>query len=233
MKKLIYISLLFVTGIVIINSCKHLPPVESTIAPPPISGNCNCVCFESNVLPLFQTNCATTGCHDAASHLGDYVLDSYANIWKKGITPGSATDSKIYKVLFKTGNDQMPPPPNAPLTNRQKTLIGNWINEGANNTINCNPYPCDSNTFKYSTNISVIMSTYCTGNNLCHSGPAPISTLNLTTYNEVKQVALNGRLVGAVTHTGGYEPMPKNLNKLSDCEIAQIKKWVVAGAPNN
>lgn len=233
MKKLIYISLLFIAAICIINSCTHLPPVESSIPPPPISGPCNCVCFESDVLPLFQTNCATTGCHDAASHQGDYVLDSYVNIWRKGIIPGNATDSKIYEVLFRTGSDQMPPLPNTQLSSQQKTLIGTWINEGANNTVNCNPYPCDSTSFKYSTNISVIMSTYCTGNNLCHSGPAPISTLNLTSYIGVKQVAVNGRLVGAVTHEGGYEPMPKNLNKLSDCAITQIKKWVAAGSPNN
>ncbi len=228
MNKKFSLLLIISTTIGIMNACKHLPP-ESSFNGTTVSGANNGICFESDILPLFQSNCAKAGCHDAASHQGDYILDSYTNIIKKGLAPGNATGSKIYKVLFETGNDKMPQPPNPDLTASQKILIGQWINEGARNTINCS-VSCDSNQFKYAANISVIMSTYCTG---CHAGSNPSGNILLNNYANVKIQATNGRLVGSVSHLSGYSAMPKNANKLSQCQIAQIIKWVNAGALNN
>ena len=201
--------------------------VDTTQYQVPVANNG--VCFESEILPLFQSNCAKSGCHDAATHTEGLILDSYANIIRKDIVPGKADNSKLYRVLFETGKDKMPPAPNADLTAAQKALIGKWINEGAKNTVNCNN-TCDSNQFKYGANISIIINSYCTG---CHSGTAASGNIDLSTYNTVKIQATNGRLVGAVTHAAGYSAMPKNASKLSDCQITQIKKWVAAGALNN
>lgn len=230
MKKLLFTVTVLTVTVFVINSCKHEVPalaVDTTPIPGPVANNG--VCFESEILPLFQSNCAKSGCHDAATHTEDLVLDSYANIIRKDIIPGKADNSKLYRVLFETGKDKMPPAPNADLTAAQKALIGKWINEGAKNTTNCNN-TCDSNQFKYGANISIIINSYCTG---CHSGTAASGNIDLSTYNTVKIQATNGRLVGAVTHAAGYSAMPKNANKLSDCQITQIKKWVAAGALNN
>lgn len=230
MKKLFFTAAVITVTVFLINSCKHEVPaltVDTTPIPGPVANNG--VCFESEILPLFQSNCAKSGCHDAATHTEDLILDSYANIIRKDIIPGKADNSKLYRVLFETGKDKMPPAPNADLTAAQKALIGKWINEGAKNTTNCNN-TCDSNQFKYGANISIIINSYCTG---CHSGTAASGNIDLSTYNNVKIQAANGRLVGAVTHAAGYSAMPKNANKLSDCQITQIKKWVEAGALNN
>lgn len=230
MKNLFFTAAVLIATVFIINSCKHEAPVlaiDTTPIPGPVANNG--VCFESEILPLFQSNCAKSGCHDAATHTEDLILDSYANIIRKDIVPGKADNSKLYRVLFETGKDKMPPAPNADLTPAQKALIGKWINEGAKNTVNCNN-TCDSNQFKYGANISIIINSYCTG---CHSGTAASGNIDLSTYNTVKIQAANGRLVGAVTHAAGYSAMPKNANKLSDCQITQIKKWVAAGALNN
>jgi hypothetical protein len=230
MKKLLFTAAVLTVTVFVINSCKHEVPaltVDTTPIPGPVANNG--VCFESEILPLFQSNCAKSGCHDAATHTEELILDSYANIIRKDIVPGKADNSKLYRVLFETGKDKMPPAPNADLTIAQKALIGKWINEGAKNTTNCNN-TCDSNQFKYSANISIIINSYCTG---CHSGTAASGNIDLSTYNTVKIQATNGRLVGAVTHAAGYSAMPKNANKLSDCQITQIKKWVTAGALNN
>ncbi|NOT92451.1 hypothetical protein [Ferruginibacter sp.] len=204
-----------------------LSNVDPTPQPGPVANNG--VCFESEILPLFQSNCAKSGCHDAATHQEELILDSYANIMRKDIVAGSADRSKIYRVLFETGKDKMPPTPNADLTAAQKALIGKWINEGAKNTVNCNT-SCDTAQFKYGANISVVINTFCTG---CHSGTAASGGIDLSNYTNVKIQATNGRLVGAITHTAGYSPMPKDANKLNDCQITQIKKWVAAGALNN
>jgi mono/diheme cytochrome c family protein len=67
----------------------------------------------------------------------------------------------------------------------------------------------------------------------CHSGSTPSGGLDYSTYAGLKTVADAGKLVGAVTHSLGYTPMPFQQPKLDDCKIAQIKKWVQSGAPNN
>lgn len=228
MKKYLYILAVLIIPLTVINACKHEIP-QAVLSSTPVTGGTNEVCFQSQILPIFQSNCAKSGCHDAASHNDDYVFDNYTNIVKKDVRPGNASNSKVYKVLFETGNDKMPPAPNPDLTTEQKALIGKWINEGAKNTVNCT-VTCDSTQFKYGANVSVILGTYCVG---CHSGAAPSGNVDLSTYNAVKNIALSGRLVGAVSQAPGFFAMPKNASKLSDCQIAQIRKWVNAGALNN
>jgi hypothetical protein len=244
MKKLLIILMALLS--VCIYACRHLPP--EVTAPPGNGGTgtggggngggpgSNAVCFESEILPLFQSNCAKSGCHDATTHQKGYVLDSYDNLFKKdgrfeqnNIKVNNPEDSKLYEVLFETGSSKMPPLPNPDLTTVQKNLIARWIREGALNTTNCNT-TCDSNSFKFSANIQPLLENHCTG---CHSGPNPPNAVNLTTYDGVRFVAAGGLLYGVVAHLPGYDPMPKGSGQLSVCEIAQIRKWVQAGMLNN
>lgn len=245
MRKLVIIFL-FLS--VFIYACKHLPPETVTAPPGGGSGSgtgsggngggtgSNAICFQSDILPIFQSNCAKSGCHDAASNQKGYILDSYDNLFKKGgrleqknIRVNYPEDSKLYQVLFETGNSKMPPPPNPELTTVQKNLIARWIREGALNTTNCNT-SCDSNQFKFAANIQPIMQNHCTG---CHSGSTPPNGVSLTTYAGIRGVATGGLLYGVVAHLPGFDPMPKGSGKLSDCEIAQIRKWIQAGSLNN
>lgn len=244
MNKLLIIVSVFISFV--LWACKHTPPDQPVITPP-VGGATGgggtgggtgsaAVCFQSEVLPVFQTNCAKSGCHDAASHQDGYVLNSYDSLFKKdgkinnnNIRPGDPANSELYKSLFETGSKKMPPSPNPPLTLIQINLIARWINEGAKNTTNCNN-SCDSNQFKFAANIQPILQNHCTG---CHSGTNPGSGIDLTTYANVRPPAINGLLYGVVAHLPGYNPMPKGSGKLSGCEIAQIRKWVQAGAQNN
>src|SRR5687767_2743353 len=142
---------------IVLYACRHAAP-EQPVFPPGGGGTGGggtggggtgggtgsaAVCFESEILPLFISNCAKSGCHDATSRRDGYVLDSYDNLFKKdgrterdNIRPGRPEDSELYEVLFETGNDKMPPPGNADLTIDQKNLIARWIREGAKNTTN-------------------------------------------------------------------------------------------------
>ena len=242
MKKLFVIVTVIVT--IILYACKHTPPDIIPPAQPGSGGNngtgggpgSNAVCFESEVLPVFQTNCAKSGCHDAASNQKGYILDSYDNLFKKdgrtgdkNIRPYDADNSELYKVLFESGIKKMPPATYPDLTTVQKNLIARWINEGAKNTINCVP-SCDSIEFTFAANIMPILQNHCTG---CHSGPAPPNGIELITYNGVSQVAMSGLLYGVVAHLPGFDPMPKGSGALSDCEITQIREWVDAGSLDN
>lgn len=192
------------------------------------------VCFEEDILPLFLSNCAKSGCHDSKTHQEGYVFDSYNNIMRKGIDPGNAANSKIYQVISgQSGGDEesdiMPPPPNQPLSKDQVDLIAQWINEGAQNTTNCSNR-CDTSSYTYSSAVRPILDLHCIG---CHNNSTQNGGVDLTTYTGVQTVAVNGKLAGTINWDPGYPPMPQGGTQLSECNITQIMKWITAGAPNN
>lgn len=217
--------------IIIVDSCIHEPFIDpfTLNEGQPTTPGCvsdGLVCFESSVLPIFLTSCAISGCHDAKTKKEGYILDNYNNIIRKGISPGNANGSKLYEVLFETGEDQMPP--DAPLSKAQKDSIAAWINQGAKNTVNCN-CACDDTKFTYATIIQPLINNNCVG---CHKPSSLGGNIDLSTYNAVKVQVDNGKLLGSVTQAAGYIAMPQG-SKLSDCQINQIKNWISAGAPNN
>ena len=211
-------------------SCKHEIPVAPGGGDPgPGPGDDTTICFENEILPIFQSYCAKSGCHDAATASDNYVLDSYSNIVARGIRPGNAANSDIYEALIEDGDDRMPQQPNDPLSATQISKIAQWINEGAQNTTGCAPV-CDSSNFTYSGGVRPILQTYCLG---CHNGDAVSGGfIPLGTYEGVRDAANGNMLLPAIQHIGSF-PMPKNGAKLSDCKIAVIRKWIEAGAPNN
>ncbi len=92
------------------------------------------------------------------------------------------------------------------------------------------PVSCDTTIVTYSGFVNPIIAASCTG---CHSGVNAPLGIQLDIYTGINAQALNGKLLGAVTHSSGFSPMPKNGTKLSDCNIAKIRKWIDAGAPDN
>ncbi|HRO43795.1 MAG TPA: hypothetical protein PL009_13235 [Flavipsychrobacter sp.] len=64
----------------------------------------------------------------------------------------------------------------------------------------------------------------------CHAGAVP-SGWDLSNYNGLKAVADNGRLMLAVTHTGGASQMPKGMPKLDPCSIAKLQAWINNNKP--
>ena len=208
-------------------SCTHqpfvLPENQRTGAPD--------ICFERDILPIFISNCARSGCHNADSHREGYTLDSYDNIVKKGIVAGNPAASIIWQSIYihPSGVETMPPDGHD-LSPGDLDLIKRWIVYGAvNGGTACSISSCDTNLFTYSGAIAPMMRKYCTG---CH-GSVSTSAGSLEDYASVREAAVNGRMIGDVSHATGYNPMPQGGTRLSDCQITQIKKWVAAGAPNN
>ena len=92
---------------------------------------------------------------------------------------------------------------------------------------------CSVADVRYSTTITgIINSNGCLSSN-CHGGANPPSGFKLTDYNSVKAKVTDGRLFGALNHSSGFSPMPKDAGKLSQCDINKVKAWIDAGAPNN
>lgn len=82
-----------------------------------------------------------------------------------------------------------------------------------------------TSTVKYTNKIENIMFNYCTA---CHGGAAPSASVDLTTYQNVRQQALNGSLVQRVNDVNNPMPasglIPASLRK-------EIDDWVQAGCP--
>jgi uncharacterized membrane protein len=236
LKRFVFLTM-SVTVIVLAISCRHqIPGITDSPGSngnnPPVSSSCSAdtVYFQQQVLPIFISNCAMSGCHDAASHQEGMVLTSYSGIMAGGIRAGDPGNSKIYK-LITTGKagDRMPQPPRNPLSQEQINLISKWISQGAKNN-SCVNASCDTATVTYSSSIKNIISNKCQG---CHSSTSPGGGYDFSTYAGVKARVNDGKLWAAVNQVAGYSSMPKNGNKLSTCELAKLKIWIDAGAPNN
>lgn len=108
--------------------------------------------------------------------------------------------------------------------------------------------PCDTTAVTYNGVIKPIIVANCQS---CHfaggSGTTttPGDTRDFTKYADLRDQALKtvdgtptgeNLLVAAVSHSSRLESfqwMPQSSPKLSDCNIAKIRTWVRAGAPNN
>lgn len=217
--------------LVTITACMHDPfldPNSLNDGKPSIPG-CTAageICFETNVLPIFISACARPGCHNQQSHKEGFNLSSYATIVRKGIKPGDAQNSKLYKVLLESGEDRMPP--DAPLPVSQRDSIAAWINQGARNTTNCACY-CDSTQYTYSQQVRSILDKACLG---CHKPTELNGDVDLSDYNHVLLAVQEGTIQGSIKHAVGYVPMPPG-TKLSQCEIRIVEKWIENGAANN
>ncbi len=104
-----------------LGSCKHEPGDFSSL---------ETVCFERDILPLFENSCNTSGCHDADAAKGGYVLTDYNSVLKS-VVPFYAEKSISYTVLTKKGNGLMPP--HQALLQNDRNLIRVWIDQGAVN----------------------------------------------------------------------------------------------------
>ncbi len=89
---------------------------------------------------------------------------------------------------------------------------------------------CDTTNVTLSLTILPILNNNCI---VCHSGASPAGGLDYENYSDLFSVANDGRLVGAINHLDGFEPMPRFAPKLPACEIMKIEKWVNDGALNN
>lgn len=230
-KSLLFFTLTFVTSVFFI-SCKHENPFLVADNTPVVGGpqdcNADSVYFKNTIQPMLNSSCAMSGCHDAASHKKGIVLTSYSEIVNTGgLIPFNAPISRLYKCLNGSGEDLMPRAPASPFTPAQKEAVYKWIMQGAQNNACSN---CDTNVFSYSAAIAPMMATYCNG---CHNPSLTGGGYDFTTYDGVQQAVLYERLFGSVAHSDGYSEMPQGSDKLSDCKITQLQKWIDAGAPNN
>jgi len=89
---------------------------------------------------------------------------------------------------------------------------------------------CDTTNVTYTQVIVPIIQNSC---NSCHSTTIASGGIITDNYSALRTIALNGKLLGTISYSPGYSPMPKGTGKLSDCKIIQIRKWINNGSLNN
>lgn len=218
-------------------SCQHDPFLQlpDPNAPnPPSTGLCDpdSVYFQNQILPILVSNCTESGCHNAQDHEDGVVLDSYYSLLStvENATQNDWHENKLMRVLLESDlDDRMPPPPKSALPTAQINLIKTWLAQGAqNNGCDENFGGCDPATNQFSSFVQPLIQAKCQG---CHSGNSPQGGIKLTSYAEIKAVAINGKLYGSLTRPSNW--MPKGGAKLDDCNLQKIQAWIDAGAPQN
>jgi hypothetical protein len=213
-KKFLLIATFAFMGVWGMQSCQHEQMGDPNAA----------ICFERDILPIFNSKCAMSGCHDAGTAAEGYDLSNYKNIVSDGIVKGKPNSSELYEVV---ADNEMPPKGYTKLSDAEKQMLYDWIADGAKNGINC-AVKCDSAVSGFTAVIQPMMTKYCVG---CHAYPNASAQVELSGYIGVKN-AINQGLLKSLDHSG-YYPMPKGGAKLSDCEINQVRNWIQRGAPND
>ena len=182
------------------------------------------VYFQNTVFPIINAGCATTGCHDAATHKGGHTLDNYNDIVKM-VHPFDPQASKLYTILFSNSEGSRMPP-KTPFTSDEKSVIYWWIKQGAHNN-NCANVACDSTIVTYTTKIKPIVDKWCIG---CHAENSPTSGISLGNYDQMVACVNSGRLMGSLRHEPDFSPMPKS-GQLSVCSVNLFQIWINNNTP--
>ena len=206
------LTLLLLTGIItsVFLSCKHEADILNLT---------DSICFESQILPIFQSSCAISGCHDSPGDESQYVFTDYLHIME-AVTPGDPTKSPAYTSLISVYGEEGLMPPGRPLSKQNRMLIRFWIEKGALN-INCQP-ACDTvSAMTFTGNVWPVIELNCQG---CHSGTSPSGGISLNNYCEVAIQSANGMLGG--TLRGGIYPLMPPAGSLAECQIRQVELWI-------
>jgi len=209
---------------------KFSPPIQVQ-TPPKLGIPCNkdTVYFQNQILPLLVSTCAMSTCHNTQFPTLGFDLSTYSTILKL-VKPKNPDASTLYNVISASDpSDKMPISPSPVWTNDQELLLKKWIEQGAlNNSCNESYLGCDTSKVTYTNFIKPIMVAYCEG---CHVQKSWGGNVVLSTFDDVKKVAQNGQLYGAVAQKTGYAPMPKFQQPLSSCVVEKIGAWIKAGMP--
>lgn len=85
--------------------------------------NCDTeISYASDIQPLLNTNCSTSGCHDAQSNSAGYVFENYSQ--------ANDNASIILSVIKHENGFQAMPQNAAKLSDEQIKLVECWIQQG-------------------------------------------------------------------------------------------------------
>jgi hypothetical protein len=190
---------------------------EITIAPQPTPEPC----FRTIIQPLFTSHCGKSGCHNPIDKYFGYDLTTYSGMMEKAVVPGDTAHSLLWyraNHVSKLSQDKL-------------DNIARWILMGAHNT-QCENNTIDTSNVHYSNFVNNFFEYNCRG---CHSGrfAGQSGGLDFGTYDVIKSVVDDGRLLESIIPNGTLPHMPMYGNQLDEPTMAKIRCWINRGAPND
>jgi hypothetical protein len=196
------------------------------------------LCFERDVLPIFQNSCAISGCHDGAGE-SNLALNSYVPI-SHAVEPGKPYSSSVYKAIIATSGENMMPP-NQPLSLYNRTIIRLWIEQGALLTI-CQDTPGQGNGYVnplacFSRDIQPVLVSRCASTG-CHDAITHKEGYVFSSYSTTMTAVSpgnpnNSKLYEVIKLASGEGKMPPSGKpQMTTAEIDSIRAWISYGAPN-
>ena len=91
------------------------------------------------------------------------------------------------------------------------------------------PPPTIDTSYTYSGFIKPLLKKHSCLSQYCHNS----NGVELEPYNKLKSLINNRSFYGALNHEPGFDPMPSSEEKISEDELARVKKWIDKGAQNN
>jgi hypothetical protein len=155
------------------------------------------LCFERDVLPIFQSSCALSGCHDAATASHEVVMDSWESVMmgsKDIVTPFDPRDSELYEKLVEE--------------------------EGALNEDCGIVSECDIKDVLWPS-VQIILQDNCLG---CHANDIAIGDIRLEDPADVQEQITNGTLIPSIRRESGVNAMPP-FSILDSCSVEVITAW--------
>ena len=113
--------------------------------------------------------------------------------------------------------------------------LGGCYNNSYNKLYPATPAVCDTTSITYLHDIAPIIAANCYGaGTSCHN-TGGISGFDYTTYSGVVTNIISGALLNDINFTPlrGNNNMPKDANKLAQCDINKITRWINEGYPDN
>ena len=195
------------------------------------------VCFNPVILNIFRTSCAQSGCHDGKDESG-YDFTNYEGILES-IVPGSPEKSRTYQAITSYwGETSMPP--GQPLSERNRTLIRLWIEQGAEN-FDCADTMNSVGSFGaaracYQRDVAPILQSSCAIPG-CHDSATRVHGVQLDSLSEVMKQVVPGHpdyswlylyIIGRGTDLMPPDPYPP----LTVAQEDTIRNWILYGALN-
>jgi mono/diheme cytochrome c family protein len=195
------------------------------------------ICFEADVLPIFQNSCAS--CHGPSRNEAGLDFSTYTGIMK-AITAGNADKSKAYQSI--TSTLQLMPPDNA-LPASKRTIIRLWIEQGAKETT-CGTTGGNGGTKSgtlwacYDRDIQPILMSSCAVSG-CHNATSHKEGIDFSSYTKTLGTISKGnpggsKMYKAITASQSSEDFmpPKPYSALSKAAIDTIYSWIKRGGLN-
>jgi len=89
---------------------------------------------------------------------------------------------------------------------------------------------CSTDNISFTIHVSPYIENNCIS---CHNQNLASGGIDYSTFEGVKEGAINGNLLGSIKHDSGFEAMPPNEPKTDDCKISQMEAWINQGIQNN